>query len=52
MKVINKILWYWKLFLGKKYYITYIEEGLEEDEILVIGHRIYILHKKSQKDVI
>lgn len=52
MKLLKKILWYWKNFWGTKYFITYVEEGLKEDEILVVGHKIYILHKKSQKDVV
>lgn len=50
MKLIKKLIWYWKLFRGRKYFITFIDEGLKEDEILVKGHRIYILHKKTQKD--
>ena len=33
--------WLIKLFFGKKYFITYTDK-LKEDEILVIGHRIYI----------
>lgn len=55
MKLLKKLLWYWKLLWGRRYFITIIEEGLKEDEILVSGHRVYltkncILHKKTQKD--
>lgn len=50
MKLIKKILWYWKLYWGKKYFITFVEDGLAEDEILVIGHRIYILERKSKNE--
>ena len=33
--------WLIKLFFGKKYFIKYTNQ-LKEDEILIIGHRIYI----------
>ena len=33
--------WLIKLFFGKKYFIKYTDK-LKEDEILIIGHRIYI----------
>ena len=45
----KKIIWLWKLFWGKKYFITSVKEGLAEDEILVYGHRIYIL-ERAKKD--
>ena len=41
MKTLNKIIWYWKCFWGRKYFITYTDK-LKEDEILIKGHRIYI----------
>ncbi len=50
MKLLKKLMWLLKRYRGKKYFITYVEEGLLEDEILVKGHRIYILHKKSQNN--
>lgn len=33
--------WLIKLILGKKYFIKYTDK-LKDDEILVIGHKIYI----------
>jgi hypothetical protein len=50
MKLIKKLLWHWRCFWGTRYFIKPVKEGLKEDEILVSGHRIYILHKISQKD--
>ncbi len=47
MKILEKIYMLLVRLRGKKYFITYVEEGLEEDEVLVFGHRIFILHKKS-----
>jgi hypothetical protein len=37
----KKLIWLWKCFLGKKYFLIPVETGLEKDEILVIGHKIY-----------
>ena len=42
MKLLKKIYWLLSKIRGKKYFITYVEEGLEEDEVLVYGHRIYL----------
>ena len=39
--------WLIKLFFGKKYFITYTDK-LKEDEILVIGYKIYI-SKRGEK---
>ena len=36
--------WFIKLF-GKKYRIIKVNKGLKTDEILVFGHKIYILEK-------
>ena len=44
----KKLLWKIKCFIGKKYFITVVEEGLKDDEILIIGHRFYIPKKKSK----
>lgn len=37
----KKLLWLWKKFWGKKYYIVYTKE-LREDEALFYGHKIYV----------
>lgn len=37
----KKILWLWRKFWGKKYIIKYTDQ-IKEDEILIIGHHIYI----------
>lgn len=49
MKILKKIIWYWKCFFGRKYFITLVEEGLKEDEVLVKGHRIYISKEVLKK---
>jgi hypothetical protein len=41
MKLLKELLWLWTKFRGKKYFIKYTDE-LEEDEILVYRHRVYI----------
>lgn len=46
----KKLIWIWKCFWGRKYFITCVEEGLKEDEILVYGHRIYKPKKGINKD--
>ena len=48
-KILKKLVWGWKAFWGTRYFITYVEEGLKDDEILVHGHRIYIPKKKEDK---
>lgn len=45
--IFKKISWWWKCFWGTRYFITYVEEGLKEDEILVKGHRIYLPKKED-----
>lgn len=47
MGKIDEMKWFIKLLFGKKYFITYTDK-LKEDEILVIGHRIYI-SKRGEK---
>ena len=49
MKTLKKIIWYWKCFFGRRYFITLVEDGLKEDEILINGHRIYISKKGIEK---
>lgn len=36
----------WKKFWGRKYRIIYVKEGLEENEVLFLGHKIYIKEGK------
>lgn len=48
MKLLKKIYWLLARIRGKKYFITYLDD-LEEDEILVFGHRIY-LKKGIERD--
>ncbi len=43
------MIWIIKLFLGKKYFIKYTDK-LKNDEILVIGHRIYISKEVISND--
>lgn len=40
----NKLIWLWKKFWGRTYYIIYTDK-LKDNEILVHGHRIYIKDK-------
>ena len=47
--MIKVLIWYWKRFWGKKYFITFVEEGLNEGEILVYRHKIYILERNKEK---
>ena len=37
----RKIYWFFKMFFGKKYFIKYTDK-LKNDEILILGHKIYI----------
>jgi hypothetical protein len=37
----KKLKWLIKKIFGKKYFFVYVDD-LEEDEMLVIGHRIYL----------
>ena len=46
---LNKIIWFWKCLWGRKYFITLVEKGLKDDEILIKGHRIYISKKGMEK---
>lgn len=36
------LIWLWKIFWGKKYFITFIEDGLKEDEIPLYKHKLYL----------
>lgn len=47
MGKIDEMKWFIKLLFGKKYFITYTDK-LKEDEILVIGYKIYI-SKRGEK---
>ena len=38
----KKLLWLWKTFLGRKYKIIYVEKGLQKNEVLLCGHKIYV----------
>lgn len=49
-KILKKMSWYWKCFWGRKYFIKYTDE-LEEDTILVYGHRIYISSKMKEGEL-
>lgn len=49
MGKINEMKWLIKLFFGKKYFIKYTNQ-LKEDEILVIGHKIYISKEVISND--
>lgn len=42
----KRLLWYWKLFWGSRYYI--IEEGKEDKEILVYHHKIYVINRRNR----
>lgn len=46
----NKLSWLWKRFRGCLYVITPIQDGLKEDEILVCGHKIYILKQEKKEE--
>lgn len=39
--MIKKLLWLWKRFWGKKYYIKFTNH-LKNDEVLFFSHTIYI----------
>ena len=45
----KKLIWIWKRFWGKKYYIEYVEKGLRENEVLFYGHKIYIRRKSDEQ---
>ena len=36
-------------FFGKKYRIIKVKSGLKTDEMLVFGHRIYILERNKKR---
>ena len=40
--MLRKIKWLWKRFWGTKIIIKFIETGLQEDEVLFYGHKVYI----------
>lgn len=40
--MIKKLKWLWKRFWGKTIIIEFIETGLQEDEVLFYGHKVYI----------
>lgn len=42
MEMIKKIKLLWKKFWGKTIIIEFIETGLQEDEVLFYGHKVYI----------
>ena len=44
----NKIIWFLKCFFGKKYFIKFVDTGLQKDEVLFCGHNIYILKNKEE----
>ena len=37
----KKLIWLWKKFWGKKYYIVYTDK-LRENEVLFYRHKIYV----------
>lgn len=37
----KKLIWLWKRFWGKKYYIVYTN-NICNNEVLVYGHKIYL----------
>lgn len=37
----KKLSWFFKKLFGKKYFIKYTDR-LKSDEILILGHKIYI----------
>lgn len=38
----KKIIWLWKSFWGRKYFLTPVDSKyLKKEEILISGHRIY-----------
>ena len=42
----KKLIWLWKRFWGRKYYIVYTDE-LRENEALFYNHKIYIGKRKN-----
>lgn len=46
----NKLSWWWKHFWGCLYIITPVQDGLKEDEILVCGHKIYVLKQEKKEE--
>lgn len=42
----KKLFWFFKTLFGKKYFIKYTNK-LKNDEILIIGHKIYVSKRKD-----
>lgn len=40
--MIKKVKWLWKRFWGKTIIIKFVETGLQGDEVLFYGHKVYI----------
>lgn len=45
----KKISWFFKMLFGRKYFIKYTDK-LKNDEILIIGHKIYISKEVIKND--
>ena len=44
----KKLKWIIAKLFGRKYFIEYVSE-LEQDEVLVCGHKIYLKERKKRK---
>lgn len=44
----KKLSWFFKMLFGRKCFIKYTDK-LKKDEILVIGHKIYISKRGDKK---
>ena len=44
----KKLKWIIDKLFGKKYFIEYVDE-LESDEVLILGHKIYLKKGKKRK---
>jgi hypothetical protein len=43
----KKLLWWWKKTMGRSYRFIPVKKGLEKNEILIYGHKIYFLDKEE-----
>lgn len=46
----NKLSWWWRRFQGRLYIIVPVQDGLKKDEILVCGHKIYVLQQDEKEE--
>lgn len=47
---IEKLLWIWKRIWGTCYIMTPVKEGLDKDQLLFYGHKIYYLEQEQKEE--